>query len=345
MFWSTLVVLCLLAVAFAVWPLWKQSHRLSPLVAAVIVLTVGLSAVVYDQLGSPGAESGRSGLGGGQGGQGMDEAIASLEARLDNNPDDIAGWKMLGRTHMTLQNYAGAVTAYERAMSLESGQVAQTLIDLALAIANRDQQPIVGRSAELVDNALALEPQNQAALFYGGMAAANRGDVTTAADHWEKLLSLNPPQNIQEILVQNIATWRGEAPPAPVQQTQVQQPQAQEIPDDAIISASVTLSNDALTAMPGNAAVFVIARDPAAPTPPIAVSRLALAELPTVVSLTDANSMVAGRNLSMFPEIELLARVSLSGGPAAASGDWYGSMIVRPAESRSVSLTIDQQVP
>ena len=42
---------------------------------------------------------------------------------------------------------------------------------------------------------------------------------------------------------------------------------------------------------------------------------------------------------------ELLARVSLSGGPAAASGDWYGSMIVRPAESRSVSLTIDQQVP
>jgi hypothetical protein len=47
----------------------------------------------------------------------------------------------------------------------------------------------------------------------------------------------------------------------------------------------------------------------------------------------------------MFPEIELLARVSLSGGPAAASGDWFGSMIVRPAESRSVSLTIDQQVP
>jgi cytochrome c-type biogenesis protein CcmH len=340
MFWSTLVVLCLLAVAFAVWPLWKQSHRLSPLVATVIVLTVGLSAVVYNQLGSPGVESGRSEQFSGQGGQGMDEAIASLEGRLANKPDDVDGWKMLGRTHMTLQNYAGAVTAYERAMSLESGRVAQTLIDLALAIANRDQQPIVGRSAELVDNALALEPQNQAALFYGGMAAANRGDVTTAADYWEKLLSLNPPENVREILVQNIAVWRGEPPPP-----QAQPPREQDLPDDAVISASIALSNDALAAMPGNAAVFVIARDPVAPTLPIAVSRIALAELPTVVSLTDANSMVAGRNLSMFPEIELLARVSLSGGPAAASGDWFGSMIVRPADNPSVSLTINQQVP
>ena len=70
-----------------------------------------------------------------------------------------------------------------------------------------------------------------------------------------------------------------------------------------------------------------------------------LSELPTVVSLTDAESMVAGRNLSAFVEIELLARVSLSGGPAAQSGDWFGSMIVRPADSDSVSLTIDQEVP
>ncbi|MEJ2257327.1 MAG: hypothetical protein P8X98_10015 [Woeseiaceae bacterium] len=40
-----------------------------------------------------------------------------------------------------------------------------------------------------------------------------------------------------------------------------------------------------------------------------------------------------------------MRRVSLSGGPAAASGDWFGSLIVRPAENDSVALTIDQQVP
>ena len=115
--------------------------------------------------------------------------------------------------------------------------------------------------------------------------------------------------------------------------------------DDAIISAQVSLSAEARAALTADTFVFIIARDPAAPTPPVAVSRLRLSELPTVVSLTDAESMVAGRELSSFAEIELLARVSLSGGPAAASGDWFGSMLVRPAETRSVSLAIDQQVP
>ncbi len=55
--------------------------------------------------------------------------------------------------------------------------------------------------------------------------------------------------------------------------------------------------------------------------------------------------MVEGRILSAFAEIELLARVSLSGGPAAQSGDWFGSLIVRPAENDSVRLTIDQKIP
>ena len=70
-----------------------------------------------------------------------------------------------------------------------------------------------------------------------------------------------------------------------------------------------------------------------------------VSELPAVMSLGDAESMVAGRALSGFEEFELLARVSLSGGPAAASGDWFGTVIVRPADANSVYLSIDQQVP
>jgi cytochrome c-type biogenesis protein CcmH len=89
----------------------------------------------------------------------------------------------------------------------------------------------------------------------------------------------------------------------------------------------------------------LIARDPNAPSPPIAVSRLRVSELPAVVDLTDAQSMVAGRELSGFAEVEVLARISLSGGPAAASGDWFGSRIMRPAEGNVVTISISQQVP
>lgn len=342
MFWWILIVLCLLAVVFAVWPLWRESRRLTPLMAAVIVLSVALSAGLYDHLGRPGVPSGRSGAGGSANEElpGMQEAVVSLEARLAADPNDIPGWKMLGRTQLTLGNYAGAADAYERAMALEEGKDAQTMIDLAIAIMNRDQSPIEGRVLSLVESALALDPNNPAARFYSGVAAADSGDTDTAAEHWEILLGLNPPENIRPILEQRIAEWRGEAPPAAV-------PAVAPTPvdDGVVVAAQVSLSDEALAAMPANANVFVIARDPAAPTPPVAVSRLALADLPTEVSLTDANSMVEGRNLSGFAEIELLARVSLSGSPAAATGDWFGSMIVRPAENRSVSLTIDQQVP
>jgi cytochrome c-type biogenesis protein CcmH len=344
-FWIIVVLLCLAAIGFAVWPLWRKSHRLTPLVAFVVVMTVALSAAVYDHVGSPGVPSGRSGAvaAGGEQLPGMDEAVATLEKRLENNPDDVNGWKMLGRTQLTMGNFDGAVAAFERAMELENGQVAQTLVDLALAIANRDGVPLQqGRAVDLLENALKLDGNNPAALFYSGMAAANNGDTDTAATLWERLLGQNPPEDIRGILEQNIAAWRGtEPPPAPAATA----PASEAVPDDAVVSARVSLSNEALAAMPAEASVFFIARDPAVPTPPIAVSRLLLSELPTTVSLTDAQSMVEGRNLSAFAEIELLARVSLSGGPAAQSGDWFGSLIVRPAESDTVSLTIDQQVP
>jgi len=114
---------------------------------------------------------------------------------------------------------------------------------------------------------------------------------------------------------------------------------------DAIISAQVSMSTEVIAAMTGDANIFLIARDPNAPSPPIAVSRLRVSDLPVVVDLTDAQSMVAGRELSGFAEVEVLARISLSGGPAAASGDWFGSKIMRPAEGNVVNITISQQVP
>lgn len=341
-FWTILVLLCLLAIVFAVWPLWRVSHRLTPLLATVIVITVALSVGLYDSIGSPGVSSGQGG--GTEDLPGMEQVIGTLETRLAGNPDDVEGWKMLGRTHMSMRNYAGAADALEKAMEIEGGQVAQTMVDLSLAILSRDNSPIEGRTKSLIDSALALEPNNPSALFYSGIAAANSGDTDTAAVHWEILLGLNPPEEIRGILTQRVAEWRGEAPPASAMAADPEI--AQDAPQsDAIISARVSISDEAMAAMTGDANIFVIARDPAAPSPPIAVSRLRLSELPAVVDMTDVQSMVAGRELSGFAEVEVLARISLSGTPGAASGDWFGSRIIRPADNNIVSITIDQQVP
>ncbi|MBT8089528.1 MAG: hypothetical protein KJO01_04905 [Gammaproteobacteria bacterium] len=348
-FWIIAALLCLVALGFAIWPLYRESRRLTPLLAIVVVSTVAVSVGLYSRIGSPDVPS--------AGAQSdtlpdMESAIASLQQRLLDNPEDKNGWNMLARSYMALQRFGDAVSAYERVMELEDGQNAQTLVDLALAILSRDGTAIEGRTSALIESALALEPNNPAALFYSGIASANRGDTEMAATRWEMLLGLNPPPEIRSILEQRVAEWRGVPiesvePPAVVAGPSAPSASAREptADPDAVVTARIALSDIALASITANANVFVIARDPAQPSPPIAVSRIRLSELPTVVSLGDAESMVAGRSLSGFEEFELLARVSLSGSPAAASGDWFGTLIVRPADNPSVFLSIDQQVP
>ena len=55
--------------------------------------------------------------------------------------------------------------------------------------------------------------------------------------------------------------------------------------------------------------------------------------------------MIPGRTLSAFAHFEIVARVSVSGQPIAQSGDWYGSAIVKPAESDRITLSIEKQLP
>ena len=343
--WISLAVMSLVAIGFAVWPLYKNGKGFSPLVGVAVVLVVALSASLYNIQGSPTLPSGSGAL------PEMDDAVAALADRLAANPDDINGWKMLGRSYMTIGNYAGAVEAFEKTVELESAEDAQSLVSLGEALLAESESGITGRIASLFENALAIDPNNPQALFYGGIGAYNRNDTALAADRWETLMSLNPPAEIQGVLQQRIAEWRGEKLPAVVQAEP--QPEVEATPESiasvaqlpgAVVSARVSLTVAAAEALPAEATVFVIARDPAQPGPPIAVARRRLSELPVTIGLGDSESMVAGRSLSSFAEFELLARVSLNGQPNAQPGDWYGLQIVKPAENNAIELPIDQQV-
>ena len=329
MFWLFIGLMCLAAIGFAIWPLLSdfKSHRI--LTSTAIVFVALGAAGLYYNTGQPGVSSGA--------GQQPDvnDMVASLAERLKKQPDDLNGWKMLGRSYVTLGNFAGAVDAYQRAVDLEKAQNADTLVNLGVAMARADGETLSPRAVTTIENALALNPDHPEALFYGGMTAFTRGDPNLAARRWEKLLETNPPPEIRSIIESRIAEWRGE--PAPPQAA----PQQSTGP---VVVASVSLSDAAQAALPNDATVFVIARDPVQPSPPIAVTRRRLSELPAQIALGDRESMIPGRNLSAFDEFELLARVSVTGAPTAQTGDWFGSRVLRPAENRQVDLVIREQV-
>ncbi len=326
--WLVFVLLCFLALAFLVWPLYRSSGRLTLVLAAVIVVTIGLSAALYHYIGNPGIPSGAGST------PPVDEMLVSLQERLEEDPTDVNGWILLARSYQSMKLYDEAIAAFEKAVQLERGQNAQALIGLAIVLMEQQGGEASDRSTKLFESALALDPDNPNALFYSGGAAARRGDTALAAYRWERLLAQDAPPEIRELLQRKISEWRGLPPPT-----------AQQESPAGLISVNLSVSAAALSDLPADATVYVIARDPAQPSPPIAVTPRRLSELPMVVSLSDSNAMVAGRPLSGFAELEIVARVSVSGSPMAQSGDWSGSLLVNASDAEAVDLVIDQKVP
>jgi cytochrome c-type biogenesis protein CcmH len=89
------------------------------------------------------------------------------------------------------------------------------------------------------------------------------------------------------------------------------------------------------------ARVFVIARAPNGAPMPIAVRALDPATLPQTLRLTDGDAMQSGRVLSMFDQVEVLARLSLSGNPMRQPGDLESPIqLLDPHAAAPIVLTI-----
>ena len=328
MIWFILGVMLFCAALIVVWPIYRAEKRISVNVAGTVLIVMAITVSVYSVTGNPTAQSTQS-----DAMPSVDEMVASLAARLEQNPEDLAGWKMLGRSYVQLRRFPDAIKAFERAVELESNQNGQTLADLGEAILLGDGRTLAGRAGALFENALAISPNNPKALFYAGMAAVERGDNELGATRWEALLATSPPENIADILRDRIAELRGEAPPAPVQTASTG------------VAVNVTLGDAVVDKVQPGQTVFIIARDPAQPRPPIAAVRRQVADLPAEVSIADSDAMIPGRVPSAFSELEIVARVSMSGQPIAQSGDWFGQEVISTAESGSVNIVINQQVP
>jgi cytochrome c-type biogenesis protein CcmH len=333
-FYALLGTMLLAAILVIALPLYRKEKRVSTNSTLAIAFVLLISISVYNRIGTPDAETQQPGAI-----PGVEEMVIALAERLQDNPNDLSGWKMLGRSYLQMQDFQAAISAFERAVEIEGGQNGQTLADLGEAILLSDWRTVTGRAGELFENALAVSPNNQKALFYGGMAAVERGDKELGAERLETLLASSPPQNIQEILRQQIAELRGEEP-LPDAAPAITEPAG-----NAVVTIRVTLGESAVSAVQADSTVFIILRDPGQPSPPIAAVRRRADDLPAYVAIGDSDAMVPGRVPSGFAQLEIVARVSMSGQPTAQSGDWFGQQTISTAESNEIAISINEQVP
>jgi cytochrome c-type biogenesis protein CcmH len=134
--------------------------------------------------------------------------VDRLSARLQANPDDMAGWLMLARSYKALGRYDEAVAAFgkaEKAIGDDPDQLASYAE--ALAMANR--RGLAGKPRQLVERALQIDPRHGLALFLAGAAAMEAGDNAQAIARWESLLQqVEPGSEIDQLLRGNIDKLR-----------------------------------------------------------------------------------------------------------------------------------------
>src|ERR1700730_3089572 len=130
--------------------------------------------------------------------------VAKLEKRLQDQPGDLTGWLMLGRSYLTLNRLDDAVVAYDHAYRLDAKN-AEAAMGLGEAMSLGAGGQITPRAAQLFEEALAMAPDNPKALLYGGFAAAMRGDRALARTRWEALKDMHPPAQIVQMLAARIA--------------------------------------------------------------------------------------------------------------------------------------------
>ena len=295
--------------------------------------------------------------------------VARLARELERNPQDLNGWLMLGRSYVVLEQFPLALRSFERADRLAGGKNAEALVGEAEALTMADESELDGRAGRIIEQALALDPNSGKALFFGAAAAVRRGELALGKERFEKLLSMNPPEQIRPILQQQIdgltqriaaaanggpamtganggagPAMRGAIASTGSAGSSASATASNAANSNAAVRVHIELSPALSKTAPDAAPLFVFVRDPAQPGPPLAAKRLAN-RFPQTVELTPADSMVPGRVFAAGQKVQVVARIARSGNPIAGSGDPFGEVAYLVGHDGLVNIVIDHLTP
>jgi cytochrome c-type biogenesis protein CcmH len=338
-------VMAAIAAGVAAFPLLRQ--RNTRLIGALLALfIVGASAALYPLWSNWNWRAPADG----EAAAGPDVAamVAKLEKRMRDQPNDVAGWLMLGRSYLALNRFDDAILAYDHAHRLDAKNP-EGAMGLGEALSLRAGGEITPQAAQLFEDALALAPANPKALLYGGFAAAMRGDRGLARTRWQALKDMHPPAQIEQMLDARMASLDAPADAgaaaAPGPGTSASPPGTSTSPQgsgEAQVTVNISIAPALKTRLKSEVPLFVFAREPGGRGPPLAAKRLTSSAIGTQVQLSSADSMMPGRVLARGQQVSITARVSFSGQPVPTAGDLYGELSYDVGRDGVRELVIDR---
>ncbi|SDW31329.1 c-type cytochrome biogenesis protein CcmI [Nitrosomonas communis] len=290
--------------------------------------------------------------------------VDNLVARLKENPGDIEGWVMLGRTYAIMGQYQEASATYAKLTEIIPDS-AQLLSDYADVLAMTNDGSLIGKPAELINQALKIDPNYPKALALAGTVEFEQKKYDQAAAFWEKLLSVIPAdsqlaQSVNESIAQakSLASEGKDSAPMqlaknsnidtdlPVEKNQQSQSdKSDNTAKAATITGTVSLSPALASKVSPNDTVFVFARAKTGPKMPLAILKLTVKDLPTTFTLNDDMAMTPTMKMSSFPEVVIGGRITKSGQAVPASGDLEGFSKPVKLGDKDIAVVIDQVIP
>lgn len=125
--------------------------------------------------------------------QRLDERTKALATRLEENPDDAAGWATLGLLYKTLGRFSESAEAYARRHVL-SPEAATAAADHGEVLVYASRGYVSGAAQSLFEAALQIDPDHVKGRFYLGSALAQREEeLPKAIEIWSSLEKDAPP--------------------------------------------------------------------------------------------------------------------------------------------------------
>lgn len=326
-------VMAAIAAAAVVWPLLRAQRRIQGGVAALLIF--GASAVLYPLWSNwnwhaPLAPAAGPDVG---------AMVAKLEQQLHDEPNDIAGWLMLGRSYLAIERIDDAIVAYDHGHRLDLKNV-EAMVGLGEAMSMRSGGQITAPAAQLFEDALVLAPDNPRTLLYAGFAAAVRGDASLARSRWQTLKALHPPPELERLLDARIAELSTAPATSGAPATSAAPTASAGAP--AEVRFNIRIAPNLQDRLKSETTLFVFAREPGGRGPPLAAKRLSTAAIGSQITLSSADSMLPSRVLVRGQRVSVTARVSFSGQPTPIAGDLFGELSYDVGVDGVLDLLIDQ---
>ena len=320
---SSMLILIFLAMVFVAicmisLPLLNKEAIKINYIMILAFIFIAVSAPIYYFIGSPQSisllESESQ----------IDRTIEMLNVRLTEDPEDLDALRALANSYVLKNSLENAFLSFEKIISLENYQNADTLADYGEIMINSGDSSYLSQADRLFERSLQIDSSNAKALFLGGLTAATMKEWSLAVKRWQVLLEQSPPDEIKNTLENKVAEWKN------LSNTDIEA-------DGYRVNVAVDSNLLASLVDYPEKVLYIIVRDPNNKRPPLAVVR---EEVKTAsVIINNSNAMISGTDLKRFNRLEIVGRISLSGDPLDINDKLSDSVII-DSSVKSISLKI-----